>query len=340
VLSELQERFELLKKQYSSDLKRLDSISEAGVGLDKMKEERCPVCGALAEHHEQEHQDSLIAPGEVARACLAEAGKTRTLLSDLQSTLAQNAAEVEQLSERRNASSAELKTVGAELRERVQPRLQAALEILGESQTQRDRLRDAIQLHERAAELEHLLDDLAKSEKTTRSGDVPSEIGADKTEQFSKEVENLLRAWRFPNLDRVIYSEKDHDIVISGRKRASHGKGVRAITHAAFNLAILRYCVNRSMPHPGLVLIDSPLVVYREPDSEESEFAGDVKTEFYRSLAAHFNDSQVIILENEDPPDDIDRSANIIRFTGAEHGRRGFIPQDEATTGKTEKGPN
>ena len=33
-----------------------------------------------------------------------------------------------------------------------------------------------------------------------------------------------------------------------------------------------------------------------------------------------------IIFENEDPPADIGESTNFIRFTGANHGRRGFIP--------------
>ena len=76
VLSELQKRFELLKEQYSSDLRRLDAITEAGFRLGQMKEERCPVCGAPAEHHESEHQQERSAPADVAHACKAEAEKT------------------------------------------------------------------------------------------------------------------------------------------------------------------------------------------------------------------------------------------------------------------------
>jgi hypothetical protein len=80
------------------------------------------------------------------------------------------------------------------------------------------------------------------------------------------------------------------------------------------------------MPHPGFVLIDSPLVVYREPDTDEGGFSHDVKDAFYRSIAEDFSASQVIIFENEDPPADLDADANVIRFTGAPHGRQGFIP--------------
>jgi hypothetical protein len=81
------------------------------------------------------------------------------------------------------------------------------------------------------------------------------------------------------------------------------------------------------MPHPGFVLIDSPLVVYREPDTDESGFSHDVKNAFFRSIADDFRASQVIIFENEDPPSDLGTDVNIIRFTGAAHGRQGFIPQ-------------
>jgi hypothetical protein len=152
-------------------------------------------------------------------------------------------------------------------------------------------------------------------------------VRSEEAEIFCIEVESLLRAWHFPSFDRVTFSESDQDIIISGRTRASHGKGVRAIAHAAFNLALLQACVKKDMPHPGFVLIDSPLVVYREPDTDESGFSHDVKNAFFRSIADDFRASQVIIFENEDPPSDLGTDVNIIRFTGAAHGRQGFIPQ-------------
>lgn len=136
----------------------------------------------------------------------------------------------------------------------------------------------------------------------------------------------MLKRWRFPNLVRVTFSDLDEDLVISGRQRASHGKGVRAIAHAAFNMALLSYCFKQSRPHPGLVLVDSPLVVYREPDANEGSFSREVKDSFYRSATEDLKEAQVIIFENEDPPADVAASANVIRFTGARHGRLGFIP--------------
>ncbi len=327
VLSELQKRFELLQEQYSSDLRRLEATTEAGVRLGQMKEERCPVCGAPAEHHESEHQQERAAPADVAQACKAEAAKTTKLLQDLQTTLASNAAEVERLGVERSARQGELEATGTELTTLLQPRLQVAVQKVRESQAARDACRRGLELLERAQELEGLLAEANAPRKKERADGPSSVVSTGEAEQFSKDVEALLRSWHFPNLDRVTFSEDDQDIVISSRPRGSHGKGVRAITRAAFNLALLRLCAREGRPFPGVVLIDSPLVVYREPDTDEGAFPHDVKDAFYGALAGGFNDVQVIILENDDPPESVGESANVVAFTGTNQGRRGFIPR-------------
>lgn len=328
VLRELQGRFALLERQYLSDLRRLESIAEAGTRLGQMTEERCPVCGATAEHQEHEHQKPEAAPEDVAQSCLAEAAKIKLLISDLHSTRADNDREIARLHDLCEQVKERVRTVATQLSEMLKPRVEVALLHLRESQANRDIYRRALELHGRVIELQGLLAELGLE----TSGQGPelesARVRSDEAEAFCKEVESLLRAWHFPGLDRVTFSEGDQDIVISGRTRASHGKGVRAIAHAAFNLALLKFCLKGEMPHPGFVLIDSPLVVYREPDTDEGGFSHDVKDAFYRSIAEDFRASQVIIFENEDPPSDLGADANIIRFTGASHGRQGFIPKN------------
>jgi hypothetical protein len=88
----------------------------------------------------------------------------------------------------------------------------------------------------------------------------------------------------------------------------------------------MRHCLDAELPFPGVVVIDSPLVVYREPDPEEGTFPPAVKDYFYKSIAGTFNDAQVLVLENDAPPAALDGQANIIRFTKTASGRYGFIP--------------
>ena len=326
VLSELQRRFALLEQQYLSDLRRLESIAEAASCLGQMNKERCPVCGANAEHQEHEHQKAEAAPEDVALSCHAEASKIRGLISDLHLTRADNDKEIGRLQDLCEQAKDSVRAVAAQLMEQLKPRIEVSLLRLRESQATRDTYRRAVELNVRVNEFQGLM---AEIEGATSDKGVELEsarVRSDEAEVFSKDVESLLRAWHFPGLDRVTFSEGDQDIVISGRTRASHGKGVRAIAHAAFNLALLKFCLKREMPHPGFVLIDSPLVVYREPDTNEGGFPHDVKEAFYRSIAKEFEAAQVIIFENDDPPLDMAEEANLIRFTGAKNGRYGFIP--------------
>lgn len=325
VLTELQTRFKLLEQQYTSDLRRLEAVAEAGVRLGQMKEDRCPVCGALAEHHQHEHQQAESAPADVAAASRAEAEKTMMLLRDLATTVTANADEIGMLAARRVEHQAQLDQASMELKSQFQPRLQAAVQKLRQLQLLRDSVRHELELLERVAEYQRLLQEAGTPRPKQKKEPAQAPVSSASAEDFSKEMEQLLREWRFPNLDRVTFSEESLDVVISGEPRGSHGKGVRAITHAAFNLALLRLCHGRR-PFPSVMVIDSPLVVYREPDPGEEQFPVSVKESFYRALAATFGEMQVIILENDEPPTDLGDAAHIELFTGTAEGRAGFIP--------------
>jgi hypothetical protein len=330
VLTELQGRFWLLQTQYNSDLRRLQSISEASTRLNQMKAERCPVCGALPEHHDKAHQEKDATPSDVAEASKAEVLKILSLLEDLQNTIQTNAAEISRLDAERREKETVLKSATADIANCVRPRVQAALQRLKEGQVQRDKYRRAIDLHQRLAELELLTRQTEHARPAKLAQPATTAAPASDLELFSQAAEQILRSWKFPGLGRVTYSETDDDLIISGLRRASHGKGVRAITHAAFSLALLKYCRTKNVPHPGLNVIDSPLVVYRQPDTNEGGFSRELKDAFYRTIATDFIDAQVIIMENDEPPADVESKANIIKFTGTDIGRRGFIPSDTA----------
>lgn len=329
VLSELQTRFDLLGQQYESDLRRLGAIAEASVRLDQLKEERCPMCGALAEHQHHEHPKASPALPDVSKACRAEAAKTFKLLQDLQTTRAANAAEVEQLRATRDTRQAELDAISYELKELMEQLVDVASNRVDELRARAERSRRALEQLERIQELEELLQEANKRKKRQKTDIAGAAVSTAQADPFSREVETLLRAWHFPDLDRVSFSENDQDVVISGRARKSHGKGVRAITRAAFHLALLRLCIKDERPFPNFVLIDSPLLVYEAPDAGERTFPQDVKKHFWDSVKADFTDAQVVIIENKNqvPDDETLGDVNVIRFTGNDQGRRGFVPE-------------
>jgi hypothetical protein len=103
---------------------------------------------------------------------------------------------------------------------------------------------------------------------------------------------------------------------------------VRALTCAAFIIGLQKHCINKSLAHPSIVALDSPLVAYREPDVEDEllKQAG-VKEAFYSTLADGVSEGQVIIFENEDPPMNLESKFTQYHFTKSAIGRYGFFPK-------------
>jgi hypothetical protein len=326
VLVELKNRFDLLQQQYMADYGRLQSIAEVSYQLEQLGDEDCPVCGALATNQNHEHARIEASHEEIAISCSAEMSKIGSLLSDLRETRIDNEAQVEASQSKLGELRADLKFISDELDDLVRPKIEDALKAFIDIQIDRDLYRRAEELYSRAEELQHVLSKIEESNTTPVEGMTSPKMGAGEVHQFLLEVESLLEEWHFPNIGRVGFSEKEQDIVIADRERASHGKGVRAITHAAFSLSLLLYCAKNKLPHPGLVIVDSPLVVYREPDTDEIGFSHEVKNSFYRSLAMNFKDQQVIVVENDEPPKDVSDFACLIKFTASTSGRGGFIP--------------
>ena len=147
-------------------------------------------------------------------------------------------------------------------------------------------------------------------------------------DQFSQTVEHILADWHFPNASRVFFDESKRDFQIAGKDRGSNGKGLRAITHAAINIGLLEFCLENDHPDTGFVVLDSPLLAYGKPEGKEDDLRGtDLKERFYRYLLGLKAHTQILIIENEHPPEFVEGGGNIIVFTKNPHqDRYGFFP--------------
>jgi len=133
---------------------------------------------------------------------------------------------------------------------------------------------------------------------------------------ISKTVGNVLGEWHFPGATDVYFDEAVRDVVIGGRPRGSRGAGLCAITYSAFTLAIFDYCRSRKMPHPGLVILDSPLIAYKEPKADDEGIIGtDLKLRFYEHLNKFAGTEQIFIIDNTEPPQHFLRRQSSSRAT-------------------------
>jgi hypothetical protein len=77
------------------------------------------------------------------------------------------------------------------------------------------------------------------------------------------------------------------------------------------------------------VVLDSPLLAYFKPEGDEDRAlqGTDLKERFYTYLIQHHgNDSQVVIIENQHPPEALEKNLTMTVFTrNPSDGRFGFL---------------
>ena len=139
-----------------------------------------------------------------------------------------------------------------------------------------------------------------------------------------------MAAWKYPLKGNVSFDAdpKKFDLVIGDQDRGSMGKGYRAITHAAFIIGLMRYCRRENIPHPGFVILDTPLNPFKGPDEGPSGKVNDeMKDAFYEDLARDTSGDQFIILENTEPPESVIKRIQYHHFSkNTQSGRYGFFP--------------
>ncbi|OQP60359.1 hypothetical protein A3860_33815 [Niastella vici] len=333
-ISELIARFRLLDEHYKSDLERLAAIKEAGSLLSALPPTSCPLCGALPDHQHPE-EDVDMNTDNIIQATTAESLKIQMLQKELQDTITELSREGENfdriiptLQRQENEIAQRLNTFNRNLlsdRDDFAALLEKKLEI-----------RSSISIFDQINELNQRKDALSISVGTSAVQPIettPSqviELSTSILDDFAILIEKILKDWNFPDAERVQFDSTSRDLIISGKKRGSRGKGMRSITHAAFLIGVLEFCKNKNYSHPGFLVLDSPLLAYREPENDEDDLSGtDVQEKFYEYLSA-WTDRQIIIIENITPPDTIlQSSAKTTMFSKNDRqGRYGFFPQD------------
>ncbi|MHB8577274.1 MAG: AAA family ATPase [Dehalococcoidia bacterium] len=328
----LLERFALLNEHYGSDLDRLEAVSEAGFFFVALDAGTCPLCGAPAGDHRHDgvpHDGDIVA---LRAACDREIAKIRQLQAELTQAVGDLNAEEAELRTRLEAVRLAFREADALVRETLAPALSAARAENSRLLETRSEVRQALSLVERIADLRRKRADAQAALGTAgrisddRPGLPPASVQA-----FSASVEELLVAWHFPHEKPIYFDERGQDLVLGSRRRGEQGKGLRALTHAAFSLGLEQTCRNLRLPAIGFVMLDSPLVTFREAEAEEAGLdAGarlEVKQAFYRDLASRIRTDQVIIVENEDPEVGLRGAIVSHIFTKRlDQGRAGFFP--------------
>ena len=328
-IDELVKRFGLLDSHYQTDLDRLAAIHESGSLFAHLEQQPCPLCGALPgdQHLDSECEGNTEA---VVQAADAEMVKIDRLRRELTDTVTSLTTERRKLQESLAQFDNEYKASEQELNEIASPAVSTERESYNQLVSERAEVRFLLEKINRLRRLtvQRAELDAGQPEAVGDPSATKTQVSKNVLDEFSQTIEGILQEWHFPNANRVFFAEGKRDFQIAGKDRGSTGKGLRAITHAAVKIGLMEFCRERNLPHPGFVVLDSPLLAYWKPESDDDDLRGtDLKEMFYRYLLGLRKDSQIIIVENEHPPDFVSGEGNVIVFTKNPHqGRYGFFP--------------
>ena len=328
-IDELVGRFRLLARHYQTDLNRYEAIHESGSLFVHLDQKPCPLCGALPgnQHLDLDCEGNTKAVVEAADAEMVKINRLRRELNDTVSSLTTERSELEeslsQFEEEYTACEQELSEIAAPAVSLERTSYNQLVSERAEVRLTLDKINRLKRLMAQHAELEGEVSEAGSGPTATRT-----QVSKNVLDDFAQTIESILQEWHFPNAARVFFDENKRDFQIAGKDRGSTGKGLRAITHAAVKIGLMEFCRERDLPHPGFVVLDSPLLAYWKPEGEDDDLRGtDLKEMFYRYLLGLHKNSQVIIVENQHPPDFVYKEGTVTVFTKNLHqGRYGFFP--------------
>ena len=326
-LDEQMQRFRLLDDYYETDVERLQAVLEASRIFHELPEGMCPLCNQPLVNSEGGHQ---LQHADFEAACAREIAKIAVLRADLGRAIADCKSQSDTLRPRLEEVAGRLQAIETQFRQTLLPSVRTA----------QAELQSAIQLRTTLAQAESLkatiesLEERLTAIQQQRKAKLPklefdNRASTSAAFEFCKVVEELLKAWKYPRLGTVAFDSDKCDLVIGGQDRGNKGKGYRAVTYAAFAIGLMKYCRSKGIPHPGFVILDTPLNPFKGPKSAtpDDKLTNEVKVAFYEYLANDTSGDQVIILENEEPPEDVRNRIAYYSFTAnSALGRFGFFP--------------
>jgi hypothetical protein len=331
-IDELLGRYELLHKRYDSDLKRLDFIAEGSHFFNGLQEARCPLCDQpMNEEHRHEFESNKDVETVYASA-RAEAAKILGLRNELVETISTLKTLRTEREQQHSRASEQLETIAMRMDRELVPALQATKSQLDDLIQRRLELQSLKADTEQADALVTVRNSLeamlVKPESAPKKWEA---IDSGAAYKFCLEIQKVLKEWSWKGQAQIEFDEKRFDIKVDGKARQSNGKGVRAILHAAFVVALLRFCHENQTPHPGFIVLDSPLTTFKQgrDSGVDESIDPSIEAAFWVSIEKLQANLQIVVLDNKEPPPNVAGAISYTWFAGplATTGeRRGFIP--------------
>ena len=330
-IEELEKRFHLLNKHYTSDLDRLEFINEGKQYIEQLKDIECPICGScinqkVLDDYEERNSEKIMI------SLISESDSIKLKQKELSDTLQQLNNQKIELSSQYATKVGEFEAVNTYINNKLRPI----------ADINRKKLEEYLKLKEDKFGISVLIEEISQLNRDKKyyytkldekikkipGRSVPNDL----YNLFSDEIKKYLLEWGL-TCNTVYFDKTENDIEIDGKPRSHYGKGFRAIYQSAFMIGLMDYCLNNNKFHPFFLILDSPLTTYKEQDKDkilkDDEVSENIQELFYKSLSKYDKNSefQIFLLENKDPEDKIKKVITYEHFSkNANVGRYGFFP--------------
>jgi len=321
------DRFDLLDNKYGNDLERLHLIRSAASVFDEFAPQPCALCNTPIIQQNRAIEGTLPSTAQMSEAADGEYRKIEALRIGLGAAIAdvrQELSSIEELYTALFSKQTDLARRQALILSPFQDRL--SFNITGLTQ-RRDEYLTQIRAYEKIEELT-----AKRNSIEPRTKKLKIEIKRNATSELSiliERVKKLLESWGLDESRQVGFDESACDLRLLEAPRLSYGKGKRAIFLAAYSIALMERALSDRKPHLGFVVIDSPLLTYRDPKclSADDAISETVADRFFDWMANWNGPGQLVVLENTEPKAESLTEIPHIIFVGPNiDGRRGFYP--------------
>jgi hypothetical protein len=293
------ERFQLLDRKYVSDLERLGALDEGVAHFAALDAVPCPICATPVELHVAPPDLGKRVPTSYRKAVAAESQKILGLRAGLLHSIGIEQGRLEDATQQAGLLKDRLRELEKEEVRRISG---ARVEFLADPKEL------AVRRSELAAqlgvfdEMERLQGEISRLKQLRVSKTAPIvREASEPAKSVATYVQWLLREWGFDDIQHVTLDTGECDLVIDDRARLSYGAGKRGIFLTALTIGLMRHALEEGNPHLGVVVIDSPLKAYADPDSvEERGLPTQTLTDrFYAWLSTWSGPGQIVVVENE-----------------------------------------
>ncbi|MBU0278740.1 AAA family ATPase [Gemella sp. zg-570] len=312
----LKDRYNNLREQYISDIKRLSLIVEGSTLLDAHSNGGlCPFCDSEIKI---EGNHSYIESAKAELSHILEHSHS------LELTTLDLGNEIESQKETLKNLNNEYLKIKSHIKRTLQPQVDSIKNTLS-LYTKYSNLKENLKsIDDYISSYEKDLKDFGKETTDKKNEYHPKEhFSSNFYDSLGDIIKSLLSSCNYPDVSTVEFNRKDFDVRINGlKKHQNNGNGYRSFVNSIVALSLKEYMNEYADHNIDYLIIDSPtLGLDEEIYQDQSDL---MKIGLFNYLTQSYKSGQLIIVENAEHFKDMDtQNANIIEFSN--FGRQGFL---------------